>query len=807
MHALWSDWRLAARSLRRAPGFTAVVVLTLALGIGPTTAIFSVVYGVLLRPFPYRAPESLVVISAERTFAGQVRGANYSARELDGWLARARAFSSLGMWGGTGYSLRTDAGTQTVGAAYVSDGFFATLGVPMALGRAIGPADAGSPVAVVSHRLWRRELGSSPQAVGRSIRLNGQPYTVIGVAPPDFRFPSERDDVWTPLAYAQRLGREPWVNNPAGGGFHLVGRLRPGVTLAAARDDAARVARAMAPEFARISGGRRPLLFTLVGWFTDTTRPALLMLAAAVGLVLVVACANTVNLLFARQTSRSQEIAVRRALGAPPSRLLSSALAEASLVALAGGGAGVLLAVGGVRALLSLWPAGLPRVDAIRVDGPVLAFALALSMGLALACAIGPGVRALGYRLAAGLRPAGAASTRRGRRLRSALVVVQIAASVILLVGAGLLGRSFVRLLRSDVGVGTNRVALADLALSVDRQVSPAIQVETVDRVLDGVRRIPGVVRAGVGTSLPLYGARFRYTLKGVQTGDGPPRDYDVDAIAVTPGFFAALELPLLRGRLFTDGDTAASPPVMIMSARTARRFFGDRDAIGRTLSLPTAGGPGRAAATLVGVVGDVKYNALDAAADGGIYRPYTQQAYQYVYLAARTAGDPRAVGGALRRAVAAVDPSIAVDHVRTFDDEVASASAEPRFRTLLLVALAALALAVASVGLYGAVAYSVSLRRTELGIRVALGATPANLVRLVVREGMALACVGAGIGVAGAAVLSRVLQRFLYGVTPHDAVSLLAAPTGLLLLAALASYVPARRAAAADPIAALRRE
>ncbi len=498
----------------------------------------------------------------------------------------------------------------------------------------------------------------------------------------------------------------------------------------------------------------------------------------------------------------------RRAPCASPARLLWFALAESSLVALVGGAAGVLLAVLGVQASVSLWPAGLPRADAIRVDGPVLTFALALSVALAVVCAVGPALRGLGYTLAAGLRPAGTTSSRRGRRLRSALVVTQLAASVVLLVGAALLGRSLVRLLHSGIGVKTANVVVADVSLGLDRITTPGERIETVDRVLQSVRRIPGVLHAGVTTSLPLYGARLRYTLTDVSTGAGPARDYDVDALATTPELFSTLGVPLVEGRLFTDADTGTSQPVMITSARTARRFFGDRDPIGRVLSLPTSGRPGgHSEVTVVGVVGDIKYNALDAPADGGIYRPFRQQPWPYLYLVAQTASEPAAVAGAVRRSVAGVDPLIAVDDVRTLDDVLAGAAAEPRFRTVLLGALAVLALAVASIGLYGAVAYSVSLRTTEVGIRVALGASRTDVTGMVVREGVALACLGLAVGLSSALALERVLQRFLYGVTPHDAASFLAAPVGLLLLAVLASYVPARRAASVDPIAALRRE
>jgi predicted permease len=803
---LWKDWRLAGRSLRKAPGFTVVAVLTLAVGIGASSAIFSVVYGVLLRPFPYRAPGSLVIISAEQSFGGQVRTANYSAMELDGWRARARAFESIGMWGSTFYRLRTATDTQTADAAYVSPQLFSTLDEPMLVGRAIGAGEARDPVAVISERLWRRQFGASPDVFGQPIVLNEHPYTVIGVARDDFQFPSRGTDLWTPLAYAQILGEEPWINNQRGGGFHFVARLRSGLSLSDAQRHAEDVSRSLAAESPEMSSrGRRPIVVDLTTWFTDTARPALLMLFAAVGLVLIVACANAMNLLLARQASRSHEMSIRRALGASPARLVSYAIAESSLLAAAGGVAGVFVAALGVRSFVSLWPSSLPRADAIHVDQPVLLFALLLSTSTALACAIGPAIRCLGYGLGSGLRPTGATQSRGTRRAWSTLVIAQLTASIILLVGSALLGRSLVRLLHSDLGVVTDHVIVGEMSLG--QQMTPGQRIDAIDRLLAKVGALPGVRRAGVTSSSPLNGARLRYTLKDVGTAGGEPRDYDVEALATTPGFFQTLGVPLVRGRFFSAADTASGQPVMIMSAHTARRFFGERDPIGGVLSLPVLGRKGQVDITLVGVVGDIKYNALDAPADGGIYRPFAQQPVSFAYLVVQASDDAASMAGVLRRSVAEVDRQIAFDYVRTLDETLSRSAAEPRFRTVLLASLAALASMLAVIGLYGAVAYSVSMRTTELGIRMALGASAGDVTRMVVREGVTLACVGAAIGVAGAFALAHAVRSLLFGVGPTDAVSFVGAPIGLLVVAAIASYVPARQAASVDPIAALRAE
>jgi putative ABC transport system permease protein len=796
MEMLWADWRFAARSLRRAPLFAVLTTLTLAFGIGPTAAIFSVVYGVLFRPFPFRAPQSVVIVSAEQTFAGRIRGANYSAFELEEWEQRSKAFDSIGMWGGTSFRLATESGTRPIAAAYVSERFFSTVDPPMAGGRPLLAADAHLPVVVISHRLWFREYGGNPDVIGQTVVLNERPYSIVGVTVADFRFPYNAVDVWTPLRFAQTLNDEPWINNRRGGGFHLVARLRPGVSLDAARQDATRVS--ATPE-------RWPVLFTVIDWFTDTARPILLMLFAAVGLVLCIACANVMNLLLARQSARTQEIAVRRALGASRARLASYSVAETLIVALLGGGLGLLFAVWSVRTFVALWPDSWPRAEAIRVDGRVFVFALALSVASAVVCALAPLVRTVTDTVSPGMRPT-VSTTHQRRMTRSVLVIAQLAGAVVLLVGASLLGRSLVGLLRTDVGIRSAHTFVSEMLLGGRQKSNASQQSEAADQILARVQRISGVRRAALSTSFPLNGARSRYTLKAVNTGVGPARDYDVDGISVTPNYFAVLGVPLLKGRAFSDGDTETSGPVMIMSMRTARRLFGDNDPIGRTLTFPSRINS-HEDVTLVGLVGDIKYNGLDAAADGGIYRPYRQLPRLFTYLTIDTPAEPAALGGAIRRAIAEIDPQITFGDLRSIDDVMSAASAEPRFRTTVLAVFAGLALLVACVGLYGAVAYSVTLRRVEIGIRMALGARPGAIMRMVVAEGLGLAAVGIAIGIGGGLAFARVMRTLLYGVQSTDTFTFVAAPATLLILAAIASFLPARRAASLDPVIVLRAE
>jgi putative ABC transport system permease protein len=799
---------VAARALLKAPGITAAAVLTLALGIGANTGMFSIVYGVFARPLPYGHPSSLAVITAEGTFGGVVRRANYSAAELQGWQERSHAFDSIAMWGGTGFGLRTESGLEPVSGAFVSANFFATLDEPLALGRAIGPADDGSPVAVISHRLWTSRFNGDARALGRSLRLDGRPYTIIGVTRPDFAFPDTRPVLWTPVGYARALGTAPWIAHPRGGGFHFIGRMKPGVTLADARADAEATARSLTAEFPDNSRERRPLVMGLTEWVAGSVQRPFAMLSAAVLLMLLVTFANVINLVTVRNAFRSRDVAVRVAMGAGRGRLFLHSTYEAALIACAGGSLGVLIAVGSIRTLLWLNPAWLPRMDKVRIDAPVLAFALLLTTATAVVCAVAPFLQHARADVVSLLRTTASSqrSTPRGRRLQSALVVLEVAISVVLLVGALLLGRSLVRLLHTDIGVSTDHLIVAQLDLKYGRELSVSRQTELVDRLVERVRALPGIVGAGAGTSLPPDLAMLRYTLKQVPTPAGE-RDFDIDALAVTPEFFSTLRVPLVAGRFFSAADTPAAPPVMIMSAGTARRFFG-ADPLGRTLLLPADNPSGHETVTLVGIVGNVKYGGLESAADGGIYRPYPQQPVGgRVFVVGRTAGDPLNRAEDLRRAVGAVDPDVCVVTLGPLDAAVSNGVAQPRFRAVLLGSIAAIALVLASTGLYGILAYSVSRRVPEIGVRMALGATSSRITRMVLREGLALAMSGVALGALASYLLTRLLSTLLFGITSTDVPSFVSACAGMLALAALASYLPARRAARLDPIVSLRAE
>jgi putative ABC transport system permease protein len=805
------DVRYAARTLLKRPGFAVAVILTLALGIGANTGIFSIVYGILIRPLPYQDAERLVLVEAERDVGGTREPVRtyFPLADLDVFRARFASFESVAFYATDEGVLSNDRGTERVDFATVSDAFFSTVRGTFRLGRALGPADDLSPSLVISERLWRRAFGGSPAALGQRVTLSSQrgdgsqraiwrrtPFTIVGVADATFQFPSRQTDVWTSAGFVRTL-------NPRCCSFLPLARLKPRATLNDARADANAVAQVLRSSSARGYEGLRVRAVGLHEDLVRTVRSSLLVLLAAVGLVLFVACANVMNLLLARNVARARETAVRRALGASRSRLVAQSMVESGLLATLGGTVGIVMAVGMIKTLQRLEPADVPRLDAVHVDAPVLLFAVGASVLVTLVTGLLP---ALQVDPSDALRMGGKGMTGRpsGTRMRRALMIAELAVSVVLLVGAILLGRSLVRLMNTDLGVNTDRVATASMSLALDRELNSAQQIALVDRVLERIRGLPGVNSVGVGTSLPPKESRILLSLRGANA-----IDYQAAAIPSSPGYFSALGIRLLKGRFFTDADDGDHAPVMIMTPDTARHFFGDGDPIGRTLALPVFrdGVTGRGTITLVGIIDDVKYSGLDRAPDNAIYRPFAQQPWPQAFLVARTDSDPAALLITLRRQIAEVDSAISVSGVSTLNNVVFEAAAQPRFRTLLLAALAGLALALAVVGLYGVVSYSVSQRTTEIGIRMALGATSSDVVTMIVGEGMWLAVGGVVIGFAMAFALARTVATLLYGVAPTDVASFAFAAGFLLLCTLLASYVPARKATSIDPAVALRAE
>ena len=793
------DFSYALRILARAPTFTITAILTLGLGLGANVAMFSVVYGVLLRPLPYRHADRLVLVRAEAVYEGANRPVpeNVSASERLRWTGPFDALSPPAFYA-TGIEAIADAnGSEVLDSATVSAEFFGTLDGPFAAGRPLAPSDDALPVAVISHRLAGRLFGGAGAALGRELTLRPRTYTVIGVVTDAFQFPTAKVDVWLPAGFVQSV-------NPRCCGYRVIARLAHDGTID-------RAATALKPMFEDAAKGKasvsrvRTSVVTLSDDLVGTTRPALLILFTSVLLVLAIACSNLVNLLLARNASRQHEFAIRRALGAPARRLVRQLLVEAGLLVAGGAALGAMFAPPALAALTRLAGDAIPRIDAIRIDRPALLFALALAAAATVLTGLLPAFRAVRGAAIPHQDVERTATPTGTRRLQRTMCVIQVALAVMLLIGATLMGRSLSRLLRVDLGVSTDHVLTTSLNLGFGGRPPDVETIARVARVVESVQALPEVRAVGVGTSLPPNTSRMRVTLR--RSGDTV--DYQASAVPVTPGYFSALQMRLLQGRFFIDADDDSHPPVMIMSESTARRFFGPGDVTGRTMRLPALrdGKTASVEMTLVGVTSNVKYAGLTAQPDDIVYRPFAQQPWMASFLVVRTAGAPADFAPALRRAIATADPAMVTNAMTTLDDVVLESVAQPRFRAVLLASLASLAISIAAIGLYGVVAYAVSQRVREFGIRLALGATARDVSVMVIKEGSMVAISGIALGTVAAVALTRVLSDLLYGVAPTDPLSFVGAGLGLLGLTLVASFIPARRAARIDPIRVLRGE
>lgn len=794
------ELRGGVRSLMRSKGVTLAAVLTMALGIGAATAIFSVVNGVLLTPLPYADPSRLVVVIAEQDFDGtrQPVRTQWPAAAVSA-LSKANTVERIGFYSRGSAALSTAHTSELVQVAYVSSSFFPAVGGQIALGRGLMPTDDLSPSAVISERLWRRDYGGLPDVLGQPVRLSGEPYTIVGVAADTFQIPEGRNDIWTPAAFAR-------TKNPVCCRFAAVARLKPDVGLSTATDEIAAVARTLAAQMPRELGGVRVRLVPLQDAIVGETRDVLLVLSAAVGLLLLIASGNVMNLLLARNSARTRETAVRRALGASRARLMLMGFAETTVLTAAGTLSGVAIAALSIHALKAWPPIGLPRLEVVEVDARVLVFACLLAAAVTLVMGLLPSLQSAEQSLS--LRQKGIVGGQGRRIVLRSLTVAQLTMSLILLVGASLLARSLVALMQTDLGVVPQQVATASLNLGMGRPMSDQQQIDLVSRVVERISSLPHVTSAGVGTARPPDVSRMRLTLN--RTNDPDARATFLAAgVPATPGYFPALGIRLERGRVFTTRDGATAPPVVMMSADTARQLFGHEDPLGQKIQLPVLrdGTTGREEMTVVGITAPVRYSGIDQAADALVYRPFAQQPWRSVFLVARTTGDPEQLVGQLRREIAAVDAAITVSDTATLETVLTDLTAQPRFRAVLLLGFASASVLIAAVGLYGVIAFSASQRRAEIGLRMALGAERRQVRTMILREGLMLVLLGITLGLLGAYALVGLASSLLYGIAPTDAVSFAAAATGVLVFGIAASYLPAVAASRADPMMVLRAE
>ncbi len=801
MDTLRRDIRYALRQLARSPGFTTLAVLTLGLGIGANTAIFSVVNAVLLRPLPYEEPASLVLVREVRP-DGSLNTVSFP--NFGDWRTESDVFRSVALFREQQFTLAGQTVPERLSGALVSADFFRVLGLEPAVGRQFAAEEdrAGKDaVAVISQGLWQSRFGGTADVVGRVLTVDGSPLTVVGVAAADFRYPGQAD-IWVPVSRdaADILG------NRGLHGYYVVGRLLPGVNQQAAQARLGALAARLSGEYPATNQGWGVAVEALQESLVHDVRPTLLVLLGAVGFVLLIASANVANMMLARATVRRHELSIRTALGASRGRLVRQLLTESGLIALLGGALGLVLAVWGVDALLALGPEGLLRGQKPRLDGPVLAFTLTVAALTSLIFGLVPALHAVRQDPEAALREGGRGSGGVERQHTSRLLVVaEIALSLLLLLGAGLMAQSFLRLQAVDPGFKGEGVVTARLSLARG-DADTARVIAFYQDLVQQVGGLPGVTAAAAVSYLPLgrEGARYRFNVEG-QAPVEPQLRPGADFYAVTPGYFAALSIPLLQGRDLGLQDRWDASASVVINETIARRFWPGQSAIGKRL---TFGEPSDDAwLTVVGVVPEVKQRSLTGETRPQVYAAQAQVGLEDMALVARTSMDPATLAPAIREIVRGLDQGVPVSEVRTLDDVRSASISSDRFRTLVVGTFALLALALAAIGVYGVISYGVAQRSREIGIRMALGARPPEILRLVVGGEMLTVAAGVAVGVIAAMGLSRFLESLLYSVKPHDPATFAAVSLLIGVVALAACVVPARRAIRVDPMASLRSE
>jgi putative ABC transport system permease protein len=814
IETLLQDIRYGARVLARRKGFTAVAVLTLALGIGANTAIFSVVNQLLLRPLPFPDAERLVMLW-EVTPEGRHQNTTSRANFL-GWREQSTAFEGMAAFSDQRINLAGGGEPEEVSVQIATPELFRVLGVEPIIGRGMTEEDArpGAPdVAVLGYGLWQRRYGGDPRVIGQPISLNGTPCTVIGVLPAGFEWHIRKRsstgrpaEIWMVLP----MRMEGEGANARGRFLSTVARLKPGVSLEQAQAEMKTIASRLEQDAPRYNKGFGAEVIPLREQFVGNVRPALLILLGAVGFVLLIACANVANLMLARAAAREKEIAVRTALGASRMRIVRQLLTESVLLALLGSLLGLGLAWWGINALVMISPRDLVNLQGVGLNLTVLAWTLAVSLLTGIIFGIAPALDATRLNLNDALKEGGKGAGGQGarsRRLRSAFVVAEVALALVLLASAGLLVKSFIRLQKIDTGFNTENVLTMVVRLPDGKYKEDAQFVAFFRQAMERIRALPGVRAVGMVNYLPLYGgpgSQTGFTIEG--RPEPPPGEEPATHVRVTDsGYFSAMGIPLLRGRNFTDLETSEARRVIMISESMAEQHFPGEDPLGKRISVEMFEKP--VMTEIIGIVGDVRYDSLTDRAEPTVYFPHPELTYAFMTLVIRTDGDPAAMAPTVQRELRAIDPDQPVSDVRTMNQVMADTTGRARFNTLLLALFAGLATLLAAVGIFGVMNYSVALRTHEIGIRMALGAQPGGILMLILKQGLLLTLIGIGIGLIGALALTRVMSSLLFGVEATDPATFIAIVLLLAVVSLIACYIPARRATRVDPMIALRYE
>lgn len=811
MLTLMQDLKFAVRMLAKNPGFTLVAVLTLALGIGANSAIFSVVDAVLLRPLPYQAPAQLIYITGLIRQTGTA-GGPMSFTKFTQIQEQSHTLESSAAFYGTTLSLVTEREPEAITGNRVSASFFHVLGIAAIRGRDFLPEEdalGGADVAIISDGFWHSHFAADSSALGRSLDIDGRPVTVVGILPASFRFPLQfpEPDIWMPRVSDPSFLRPEQVRSGAGY-LGVIARLRSGEALAAAKAEFDTIDGRYRSQFNGFVDAEKfgisgvPLEESLVG----PLRPGFAVLLAAVGFILLIACANVANLLLARATSREREMALRKALGASGGRLVRQLLSESILLSLIGGILGMTLAASMVPVLRAFSPGSVPRLAETRLDFSVVIFSVLLSLITGILFGLVPALQASAGNLHQTLKEGSRGSSDGGHRgrLRGVLVIAEIGVALILMTGAGLLMQSFSRLMNVNPGFSSSQLMTFPLNLPPNHYAQPEIQTQFYRQVMERVKTIPGVDAAGYTSYLPLSGgSRFVYFCPEGTVCQGIGKDPLIAMRQVSSGYFDTVRTPLFQGRVFTVRDTASSPPVVIVNQTVADRYWPGQNPIGRHL----ANSRDMIQREVVGVVADVKFNALNVASTEEMYVPLEQIPWPATTLIVHSASNPEALVSAVRAKISEVDPTLPVSNVASMESVVASSVAQPRILSEFVGVFAGFALLLAAIGIYGVMAYSVAARTQEMGIRMSLGAEQRDILKLVVKQGMRLALIGVAIGVVASLALTRLISTLLFGVSASDPLAFSIAAAVLVATALVACYLPARRATRVDPIIVLRYE